>query len=329
MSEVIQILKKYSTSIDHEIDEALSTINPEALRDSSMHLISAGGKKIRPSLAVLSCQAVGGKSEYALKTAAAIELIHTFSLIHDDIMDKDDMRRGEPSVHVLWGEPMAILAGDTLFSKAFEMVIQTKIDDASYKRVNEALAVVVDSCIKICEGQACDMSFEEKFDVKESEYMNMIYKKTAALIAAATKAGAIMGGGTPEQVEALSEYGRLIGLSFQIQDDYLDVVSDEESLGKPVGSDIVEGKMTLMVVKALAEASPEDKETLIEILKENNPERVREAINIFEKYGSIQYTHDLALDNVKKAKELLDILDDSEAKDALMLIADFVLQRQH
>lgn len=329
MSEVIQIIKKYSTSIDHEIDEELSTINPKALRDSSMHLISAGGKKIRPSLAVLSCQAVGGKSKYALKTAAAIELIHTFSLIHDDIMDKDDMRRGEPSVHVLWGEPMAILAGDTLFSKAFEMVIQTKIDDASYKRVNEALAVVVDSCIKICEGQACDMSFEEKFDVKESEYMNMIYKKTAALIAAATKAGAIMGGGTPEQVEALSEYGRLIGLSFQIQDDYLDVVSDEESLGKPVGSDIVEGKMTLMVVKALAEASPEDKETLIEILKENNPERVREAINIFEKYGSIQYTHDLALENVKKAKELLDILDDSEAKDALMLIADFVLQRQH
>jgi geranylgeranyl diphosphate synthase type I len=157
----------------------------------------------------------------------------------------------------------------------------------------------------------------------------MIYKKTAALIAAATKAGAIMGGGTPEQVEALSEYGRLIGLAFQIQDDYLDVVSDAESLGKPVGSDIVEGKMTLMVVKALAEASPEDKETLITILKENNPERVDEAISIFEKYGSIKYTHDLALDNVKKAKELLDILDDSEAKDALLLIADFVLQRQH
>ena len=329
MSEVIEILKKYSESIDHEIEEALSTVNPKALRDSSVHLISAGGKKIRPSLAVLSCQAVGGKSEYALKTAAAIELIHTFSLIHDDIMDKDDMRRGEPSVHVLWGEPMAILAGDTLFSKAFETVIRTKIDDTSYKRVNEALAVVVDSCIKICEGQACDMSFEEKFDVKESEYMNMIYKKTAALIAAATKAGAIMGGGNPEQVEALSEYGRLIGLSFQIQDDYLDVVSDEESLGKPVGSDIVEGKMTLMVVKALAEASPEDKETLITILKENNPERVDEAISIFKKYGSIKYTHDLALDNVKKAKELLDILDDSEAKDALLLIADFVLQRQH
>jgi geranylgeranyl diphosphate synthase type I len=329
MSEVIAILKKYSEDIDHEIKEALSTINPEALLDASNHLTKAGGKKIRPSLAVLSCEAVGGKQEYALKTAAAIELIHTFSLIHDDIMDEDDMRRGAPSVHVLWGEPMAILAGDILFSKAFETVIKTKIDNSSYKRVNEALETVVDSCIKICEGQACDMNFEGNFYVSESEYMEMIYKKTAALIAAATKAGAIIGGGDEAQVEALAEYGRLIGLAFQIQDDYLDVVSDEESLGKPVGSDIVEGKMTLMVVKALEKASEEDKENLIAILKENNPERVDEAIDIFGKYGSIEYTHKVALDNVRKAKDLLDILADSEAKDALLLIADFVLERRH
>ncbi len=329
MSEVIEILKKYSESIDHEIKEALSTINPQALLEASNHLTKAGGKKIRPSLAVLSCEAVGGKPEYALKTAAAIELIHTFSLIHDDIMDADDMRRGEPSVHVLWGEPMAILAGDIIFSKAFETVIRTETDNSSYKRVTQALETVVDSCIKICEGQACDMSFEGNFDVSESEYMEMIYKKTAALIAASTKAGAIIGGADEKQVEALAEYGRLIGLAFQIQDDYLDVVSDEESLGKPVGSDIVEGKMTLMVVKALESASPEDKETLITILKENNPERVDEAIAIFEKYGSIEYTHQVALDNVQKAKDLLNIFEDSEAKDALILLADFVLERQH
>ncbi len=327
--EVMEILKKYSESIDHEIEEALSTITPLSLHESSNHLIKAGGKKIRPALAVLSCEVVGGKAEHALKTAAAIELIHTFSLIHDDIMDKDDMRRGKSSVHVIWGEPMAILAGDTLFSKAFETVIRTQLDDASYKRVIKALDTVVDSCIKICEGQACDMSFEGKFEVSEAEYMNMIYKKTAALIAAATKGGAIIGGGNPEEVAALEEYGKLIGLAFQIQDDYLDVVSDEKSLGKPVGSDIVEGKMTLMVVKALEKASPEDKEKLISILKEKNPDGVGEAIAIFEKYGSLQYTHKVALDNVRKAKELLDIFDDSEAKDALILLADYVLERQN
>ncbi|MGB9937877.1 MAG: short chain isoprenyl diphosphate synthase IdsA [Methanobacterium sp.] len=326
---VKEMLKKYSESIDREIGATLSTIDPSTLCEASDHLIKAGGKKLRPALVVLSSEAVGGRSEDALKTAASMELIHTFSLIHDDIMDKDEMRRGKPSVHMLWGEPMAILAGDTLFSKAFEIVLETDTTHVDPKRVVDALKTVVDSCIKICEGQALDISFEGKLDVKEEEYMTMIYKKTAALIAAATKAGAIIGGGTNEQVEALSEYGRLIGLAFQIQDDYLDVVSDEEYLGKPVGSDIVEGKMTLMVVHALANASEDDKEKLISILEANDESLVNDAISIFNKYGSIEYTRNIALNNVKTAKDLLEVLDDCEAKESLKLVADFVLERTH
>ena len=229
--EVVDILKKYSKDIDVEIKNSLGTVDPEELQKSTQHLIKAGGKKIRPSLVVLSSEAVGGTAKDAIKTAAAVELIHTFSLIHDDIMDKDDMRRGKPSVHILWGEPMAILAGDTLFSKAFEIVLESEINGVSYERVVNALKTVVDSCIKICEGQASDMCFEGNFDVKEEEYMKMIYKKTGALIAAATRSGAIIGGGSPVEVETLTAYGRLIGLAFQIQDDYLDVASDEENLG--------------------------------------------------------------------------------------------------
>lgn len=327
--KVMDILKKYSESIDKEIEASLSTIDPIKLCEASDHLIKAGGKKIRPSLVVLSCEAVGGKSEDALKTAASMELIHTFSLIHDDIMDKDEMRRGKPSVHMLWGEPMAILAGDTLFSKAFETILDTDVESIPPKRVVDALRTVVDSCIKICEGQALDIGFEGKLDVKEDEYMNMIYKKTAALIAASTKAGTILGGGNEEQIEALAEYGRLIGLAFQIQDDYLDVVSEEEDIGKPVGSDIVEGKMTLMVVHALANASKDDKERLISILKANNEDLVEDAIAIFNKYGSIEYTRNIALRNVKTAKELLNVLEESEAKESLKLLADFVLERNH
>jgi geranylgeranyl diphosphate synthase type I len=326
---VLELLKKYSTEVDREIGKALDTVDPEELHDASKHLIKAGGKKIRPSLVLLSSEAVGGSKEGALKTAAAVELIHTFSLIHDDIMDQDEMRRGLPSVHTIWGEPMAILAGDILFSLAFELVTQTHNEDIPSKRVVEALKTVVDACIKICEGQAFDMSFEGNFDVHEEEYMNMIYKKTAALIAAATKAGAILGGGSKEQVKALAEYGRLIGMAFQIQDDYLDVVSEETDLGKPVGSDIVKGKMTLMVVHALSKASIEDKEALISILRENNEKNVENAIKIFEKYGSINYTHNIALENVQKAKELLAIMEDSPSKEALGLLADFVLQRSH
>lgn len=327
--EVMDILKKYSESIDNEIMATLSTVDPSTLCEASDHLIKAGGKKLRPVLVVLSSESVGGRAQEALKTAASMELIHTFSLIHDDIMDKDEMRRGKPSVHKLWGEPMAILAGDTLFSKAFEIVLETDTTNIDPKRVVEALKTVVDSCIKICEGQALDISFEGQLDIKEEEYMTMIYKKTAALIAAATKAGAIIGGGNDEQVEALSEYGRLIGLAFQIQDDYLDVVSDEEDIGKPVGSDIVEGKMTLMVVHALANASKEDKERLISILEANDEDLVDDAISIFNKYGSIEYTRNIALENVKTAKELLNVLEDSDAKKSLELVADFVLERTH
>ena len=326
--KVTDIMKKYSESIDNEIKASLKTIDPSTLCKASDHLIKAGGKKLRPALVVLSCKSVGGRSKDALKTAASMELIHTFSLIHDDIMDKDEMRRGKPSVHMLWGEPMAILAGDTLFSKAFENVLETNVE-IDPKRVLEALKTVADSCIKICEGQALDIEFEGKLDVGEEEYLNMIYKKTAALIAAAMKTGAILGGGTDEQIESLSEYGRLIGLAFQIQDDYLDVVSDEEDIGKPVGSDIVEGKMTLMVVHALANASKEDKERLISILGANNEDLVDDAIALFNKYGSIEYTRNIARNNVKTAKELLEVLEDSEEKESLKLIADFVVERTH
>ena len=328
--EIAEILKKYSTGVDGEIEKTLNTVDPENLNVASKHLIKAGGKKIRPALVLLSAEAVGGAAQGAYKTAAAVELIHTFSLIHDDIMDKDEMRRGMPAVHTLWGEPMAILAGDILFSLAFELVAQTHSEDIPSSRVVQALNTVVDACIKICEGQACDMSFEGKFDVKESEYLNMIYKKTSALIAAATKAGAILGGGTPQQVNALAEYGRLIGMAFQIQDDYLDVVSDEKQLGKPVGSDIVEGKMTLMVVHTLSAASPEDKDELISILnsQSEDEENVKKAISIFDKYGSINYARDIAQDNVKNAKKQLDLVEDSQAKEALFQMADFMLQRK-
>ncbi|MGZ7043624.1 MAG: short chain isoprenyl diphosphate synthase IdsA [Methanobacterium sp.] len=329
MMEVNDILKKYSESIDNEIETSLSIIDPSILCEASDHLIKAGGKKLRPVLVVLSCESVGGRTEDSLKTAASMELIHTFSLIHDDIMDKDEMRRGKPSVHTVWGEPMAILAGDTLFSKAFEIVLETDTTNIDPKRVLDALKTVVDSCIKICEGQALDISFEGKLDVSEEEYMNMIYKKTAALISTATKTGAILGDGSDEQIEALSEYGRLIGLAFQIQDDYLDVVSQAKDIGKPVGSDIVEGKMTLMVVHTLANASEKDKEALRSILIANDEDLVPEAIALFDKYGSIEYTRNIALGNVRTAKNLLNVLDDSEAKDSLKLIADFVISRTH
>ncbi|WP_296889724.1 short chain isoprenyl diphosphate synthase IdsA [uncultured Methanobrevibacter sp.] len=328
MSDVKEILGNYSSDIIKTIEDELVVITPNNLQEASIYLTKAGGKMLRPSLCLITAEAVGGKKDNALKAGSAIELIHTFSLIHDDIMDDDDMRRGMPSVHKVWGEDVAILAGDTLFSKAFEIIINSNQEINTPAQINKALATVADACVKICEGQASDMGFEDRFDVSEEEYMEMIFKKTGALIAAATKVGAIMGGASDEVVDAMYEYGRLIGLAFQIQDDYLDLASDEETLGKPIGSDIGKGKMTIIAINGLSSVG-DDSEKLLEILKDDNnsQEDIDLAIEILTKCGAIEYARNLALDSVNQAKEVLEILPDSSSKQVLSDIADFVLER--
>lgn len=325
--DVMEILKAYAEEIDVVIDDSLSKLEPESLYESSEYLIKAGGKKFRPALTLLSCQAVGGKPEKALKAAAAIELTHTFSLIHDDIMDNDDTRRGKPAVHKVWGEPLAILAGDSLFAKSFELLSQSAEDNIAYERVVDALQVLTNSCINICEGQALDMAFEDTFNVTKDEYMNMIYKKTGDLITASTTIGAIMGGASSNEIQALRTYGKQIGLAFQIQDDYIDLTCDE-SIGKPVGSDLVEGKKTLMVVYALEKANKEDHDRLVELLEANDESIIPEAMEILEKYGAINYARSKAYDCVIESKQALSILPDSDAKDALFKLADFVFTRK-
>lgn len=325
--DVMEILKAYAEEIDVVIDDSLSKLEPESLYESSEYLIKAGGKKFRPALTLLSCQAVGGKPEKALKAAAAIELTHTFSLIHDDIMDNDDTRRGKPAVHKVWGEPLAILAGDSLFAKSFELLSQSAEDNIAYERVVDALQVLTNSCINICEGQALDMAFEDTFNVTKDEYMNMIYKKTGDLITASTTIGAIMGGASSNEIQALRTYGKQIGLAFQIQDDYIDLTGDE-SIGKPVGSDLVEGKKTLMVVYALEKANKEDQDRLVELLEANDESIIPEAMEILEKYGAINYARSKAYDCVIESKQALSILPDSDAKDALFKLADFVFTRK-
>lgn len=325
--DVMEILKAYAEEIDVVIDDSLSKLEPESLYESSEYLIKAGGKKFRPALTLLCCQAVGGKPEKALKAAAAIELTHTFSLIHDDIMDNDDTRRGKPAVHKVWGEPLAILAGDSLFAKSFELLSQSAEDNIAYERVVDALQVLTNSCINICEGQALDMAFEDTFNVTKDEYMNMIYKKTGDLITASTTIGAIMGGASSNEIQALRTYGKQIGLAFQIQDDYIDLTGDE-SIGKPVGSDLVEGKKTLMVVYALEKANKEDHDRLVELLEANDESIIPEAMEILEKYGAINYARSKAYDCVIESKQALSILPDSDAKDALFKLADFVFTRK-
>ncbi len=303
--------------IHKKINESLLG-EPKRLYDASRYLTGAGGKRTRPLLCLLSCEAVGGKVEDALKTAVAIELIHTFTLVHDDIMDRDELRRGVPSVHKIYGESTAILAGDLLFSKAFELC-----DSRTIKILAEASA-------EICEGQEMDISFENRTDVTEKEYLEMIRKKTAVLIQAATKSGALLGNGTKDEIDKLAEYGLNIGMAFQIHDDVLGVLADEEKLGKPVGSDIVEGKKSLIVIKAIEKLEGKEKDRLLEILnkKGNTRGEINLAVKLFKDSDAIRYCKTNATQFVEMAKKAINELPDSDAKKDLMKIADFVVERK-
>ena len=291
---------------------------------SAYYLPSQGGKRMRPFLVARSCEIVGGKAESALPAAAAVEALHNFTLVHDDIMDNDLLRRSVPTVHTVWGIPMAILSGDLLFAKAFEILLTSGARSEPLRRSGDALAVAT---VRLSEGQSLDMSFEERDDVTEAEYLTMISGKTAALFEASAKIGAIIGGGDEESIRQLGEYGWNMGMAFQIFDDYLGLTSKEEVLGKSVGNDIREGKKTLIVIKARQttlkgqldpllgnkNASDADLAALILSMKEN---------------GILDYVRCKAQEYVESAIDLLSHFPDTNAKRDLKELADYAISRK-
>ena len=319
---VIDEVKKRSVHVDKAIGELLPIVRPEELYKASRYLPDAGGKRLRPATVILAAEAVGSDVETVLPAAVSVELIHNFTLVHDDIMDKDEVRRGMPAVHVKWSEAGAILAGDTLYSKAFEILTHMDNDPAS---VLKCVDILSRTCTEICEGQWMDIDFENRDDVTEEEYLEMIEKKTSVLYASAAKVGAILGGASDEVADALYEFGRLIGIAFQIYDDVIDMTTPEEVLGKVRGSDLMEGKKTLIALHALNSGVE------LEIFGRGSAtkEEIEEAVKILEDSGSIDYARDLAISYINEGKAKLDILDDSEAKDVLLAIADYMISRKH
>src|SRR3990172_12000704 len=238
-----EALNKSAKQVDEAIPKFLPIAPPDELYNAMRHLLDAGGKRLRPSALLLAAEAVGGKLENVLPAAVAIELIHNFTLIHDDIMDEADLRRGLTTVHKKWGVPRAIIAGDALYSKAFEILSCTRSEPA---RLVESLELMSKTCTDICEGQWMDMNFEKRKDVKEEEYMRMVEKKTAVLFATAVRIGATLSGANHDISRALWDYGCHAGVGFQIYDDVIDLITPEEILGKAQGGDIIEGKRTLI-----------------------------------------------------------------------------------
>lgn len=329
--DVLKHMEERARMVEREIDRWVSRgLEPEILARATRHLLEAGGKRLRPCLALTACEAVGGKAEDALEAAAAIELLHNFTLIHDDIMDQDEFRRNVKTVHILWGVPVAVIAGDALFAKVFEaLAANAKRLGLEGARVVELFDAVSKASFEICQGQVLDMLFEGRADVSEAEYMRMVNGKTGALLEASMKVGALLGKGEPEQVRALAEYGRLIGLAFQMRDDVLGVAGEQEKFGKPIGSDVREGKQTLIVVRALATAQQEDKSTLLRALgkQDASEAELKTAIDVLKRAGAIDYVAERARELIAQAKSKLKALPESRAREILSELADFTIKR--
>ncbi len=305
-------------AVDKAIENYLYEKEPRLLYEAVRYLPSAGGKRLRPIIACLSCEAVGGDLMDAIPLAVALEIIHTFTLIHDDIMDMDEERRGKPSVHKKFGENRAILAGDALFAKAFEILSYTE-NAETCKKLTRNLAIMAK---EICEGQEMDVSFEGRERVGEEEFLEMIEKKTARMFEHAAMGGAMVGGGSEEEIEAMRKYGLNLGMAFQIWDDCLDVIGKD--IGKPVGSDIREGKKTLIYLHALEKHG----ELANYGNKEATEKEIGEIISIFKETGAIDYAKNMAMEFSKKAVEAITPIKESEAKNKLIEMAEFAVKRE-
>ena len=321
------MLQDRISAVNQALETALDVGDQEKLRTAIRHIPMAGGKRLRPVLAMLTADAISENGENVIPFGVSMELIHNFTLLHDDVMDKDDLRRGVQTVHKMFDEFTAINAGDVLFALAFEVLTTSKVDDAILRELVYEVAKTVRN---IGEGQQLDKDFEARTDISEADYLKMIENKTARLFQVATKGGAMIAGGSKEQIAAMSEYGRILGIGFQIWDDYLDLKADEALLGKPVGSDIKNGKRTLMVVHAMERLEGSDKEEFLRVLGNSDAthEEVSGAIALMDKVGSTSYAKKMALDFAQKSKKLLETLPDSEHKKILVMIADYMVQRK-
>ena len=305
-------------------------VSDPKIQEMIVHPIDAGGKRIRPCLTLLACEAVGGDQEQILPAAVAMELLHTFTLVHDDIMDHDLQRRGRPTVHAIWGEEMGIIVGDTLYSSAFKALVDVRGKGVSSEKVLDAVEVFVKANMELQEGQILDMMFAKRDNVSEKEYMTMVRKKTGSLIEACVEIGGILGGASAGQLNAFHTFGLNCGIAFQIKDDVLDLTADKKDFGKPVGSDIRSGKRTLILVHALEHASEKDKAMILKTLgrEDARESEVQAVIGKLKKLGSIEYAEKKVESLMSEGKRALDALPATQARESLRSMADYLVERR-
>lgn len=299
-------------------------VQPETLYDPAQYILGIGGKRIRPVCVLMGNQLFGEIDPDAYHAATAIELFHNFSLIHDDIMDKAPMRRGMETVHKKYGESTALLAGDAMFVKAYENLNRIKL-----AHLQKVLFLFNNTASAVCEGQQMDMDFEKRETVSMDEYVNMITLKTSVLLAASLQLGSILGGAGEGNQQHLYEFGKNLGIAFQVQDDYLDAFGDPEKFGKKVGGDIVANKKTFLMIHAFETAEKEQLAELKELIKTNPPDKVEKIMKIFRECKVDDWAKELKNKYLQTAlKHLEDTAVLSVRKKPLQELADYLMMRE-
>ncbi|MGD0337494.1 MAG: polyprenyl synthetase family protein [Bacteroidota bacterium] len=278
---------RYLAFIEQVLRRSVRARQPNSVYEPARYLLDAGGKRMRPMLVMLSCAAAGGDVRKSVYAAAALEILHTFTLVHDDIMDNALSRRGRATVHTRWNTNVAILVGDEFLALAYRSLFRTE-----HKNIKRIAELFTEGVVEVCEGQGYDKEYESRNDVSFDEYRMMITKKTARLLAVGCEIGGILGGANERRCRALRKFGEHIGRAFQIQDDLLDIISDEKTFGKIIGGDLREGKKTFLLLTALECTTGQDHALISRVVNEKGvPEILVPAIKeIYERCGVIEKT---------------------------------------
>lgn len=319
-------MEKFLSRIEKELSRINFGKKPKELYNPIYYTLSLGGKRIRPLFVLLANDLLGGKIEDAINPALAVEIFHNFTLVHDDIMDNAPLRRNKPTIYKKWNENIALLSGDVMLVWAYRLL--SKCDKNKFTKI---LEVFNENAIKVCEGQQWDMNFEKEKNVSIEKYIEMISLKTAALIAGSMKIGAILGGATQKNSNYFYEFGKNIGIAFQLQDDYLDVFGNPEKFGKQIGGDIIANKKTFLLLKAFELADKKTKSVLNKIISSENissEKKVNEVKNIYEKLG-VKKESENAIQNyffIAK-KHFSKINADEKKKKNLLLFVENLMKR--
>jgi len=328
MSELNSVLEKYAAMVNQQIEKYLPRSGrPVTLHRPMWELLNRGGKRFRPALTLLFCKALGGQERRALPAAAAVEILHNMTLIHDDIEDQSELRRGKPCIHIMYGQSAAINSGDAMLIKVFEAAADGPLEATTKNNLTQQFA---GRAFQITRGQALEFELNGRQSFTEVDVAEVLRNKTSALVALACEVGAIVAGAKKSQLSAAGKFGEATGVGFQIVDDLLNVTGDVSKYGKEIGGDIREGKRTIMAAHLIKSASAEDTGLFMKMLGKPtvSKEEIGEAIDLYKKYGSLDYAQRLADRYIEGGLSALKRLPKSSARDTIEVLARFMVRRE-